>query len=272
MDFGIFVDLGGLDGLVHVSEMSYKRVKKPSDMVKVGDVVDVSILKLDRESGKLSLSMRAAMPDPWLDAATKYPVGSTLTGRVIKLEGFGAFVEAEAGIEGLLPISEMSYTRIKHPSEVVKENDTIKLVVLSVDPKARKMSFSLKQAGPDPWKTVSERYATDMVVSGKVTRVAEFGAFVELEPGLEGLVHISELAQQRVRQVSDVAKPGAEVQVAVLDVDKEHRRISLSMKRVSEIQAPATPGAAPAAATPAAPKKPRPQLRGGLDFEFKKNK
>jgi small subunit ribosomal protein S1 len=269
MDFGAFVDLGGLDGLVHVSEMSWKRTRNAADLVKVGDVVDVSILKIDRETGKLSLSMKSATPDPWLEAESKYPVGSTLTGRVMRLEAFGAFVEAEEGIEGLLPISEMSYQRIKHPSEIVKETDTIKVVVLSVDAKSRKMSFSLKQVGPDPWKTVEERYATDMVVTGKVTRVAEFGAFVELEPGLEGLVHVSELAQQRVRHVGDVAKPGAEVKVAVVSIDKESRRIGLSMKRVSDIL---PKGGESAPAAPAAPRKPRLDLRGGLDFEMRKNK
>jgi ribosomal protein S1 len=154
---------------------------------------------------------------------------------------------------------------------VVHENDTIKQVVLSVDPVAHKMSFSLKQAGPDPWKTFGERYAADMVVAGKVTRTADFGAFVELEPGLEGLVHISELATQRVVHVTDVVRPGAEVKVAVLEIDSEHRRISLSIKRVAELQPVESPAAAAAAA---APKKPRLNLnlRGGLDFEYKKNK
>ena len=271
MDFGAFVDLGGIDGLVHVSEISYKRVKSATDALKVGDVVDVKVLKIDRASGKLSLSLKQSMPDPWLDAATKYSVGSTLTGRVVKLESFGAFVEVEDGIEGLLPISEISYQRIKSVSEVVHENDTIKLVVLSVDPVAHKMSFSLKQAGPDPWKTVGERYATDMVVTGKVTRTADFGAFVELEPGLEGLAHISELATQRVVHVTDVVRPGQEIKVAILEIDTEHRRVSLSVKRVAELQPVGSPAAA---AADAAPRKPRLNLnlRGGLDFDLKKNK
>lgn len=271
MDFGAFVDLGGLDGLLHVSEISYKRVKNAGDVLKVGDVVDVKVIKLDRATGKMSLSLKQSMPDPWLDASTKYPVGSTLTGRVVKLEAFGAFVEVEEGVEGLLPLSEISYQRIKSPSEVVHENDTIKLVVLSVDPVAHKMSFSLKQAGPDPWKTVSERYATDMVVAGKVTRTADFGAFVELEPGLEGLAHISELASQRVVHVTDVVRPGQEVKVAILDIDTEHRRISLSLKKVAELQPTGSPAETAAAA---APRKPRLNLnlRGGLDFDYKKNK
>jgi len=223
----------------------------------------VKIIKFDRESGKLSLSLKQTMADPWAGVEGKYPVGTQITGRVTKVESFGAFIEVEEGLEGLLPVSEISWQRIKHPSDVVREGDTLRLVVLSVDPTAKRMSFSLKQAGPDPWATVTDRYATDMVVDGTVTRVADFGAFVELEPGLEGLVHISELSNQRVRTPGDVVKPGHAVKVRVLEIDKEARRISLSIKRAVEVEsAPA------AAATPTAPqpKKKRPQLRGGLEF------
>ncbi len=262
MDFGAFVDLGGVDGLLHVSEMSFRRGSKPSDFVNVGDVVDVKVLKIDRDSGKLSLSLKQARGvDPWADAASRYAPGTTLTGRVVKLESFGAFVEVEEGLEGLLPISEMSWQRIGHPSEVVNENDTIKLVVLSVDPVQRRISFSLKQAGPDPWAQVHERYATGTVVEGRVSRIADFGAFVELEPGLEGLVHVSELSSQRVRTPGDVVKHGQELRVLILEIDKDARRMSLSLKRADEAMAPA-------AATPVASvtrKKKRPELRGGLD-------
>jgi small subunit ribosomal protein S1 len=266
MDFGAFVDLGGADGLLHVSEMSWKRGQKPSDFVKLGDIVDVKIIKLDKASGKMSLSLKQAMADPWSGAETRYGVGTTLTGRVTKVEPFGAFVEAEEGLEGLLPVSEMSWQRIRHPSDVVKVGDTIKLVVLSIDPAQHRMSFSLKQAGPDPWSTVKDRFALDMVVSGKVTRVVDFGAFVELEPGLEGLIHISELASTRVRAAGDVVKPGQEVSVRVLEIDKDARRVSLSLKRAVESAPVATTGTT--AAAPAAPlkKKKRPELRGGLDF------
>ena len=265
-DFGAFVDLGGADGLLHVSEMSWKRGQKPGDFVKDGDIVDVKIIKLDKATGKTSLSLKQAMADPWGGAETRYAVGTTLTGRVTKVEPFGAFIEVEEGLEGLLPVSEMSWQRIRHPSDVVKVGDTIKLVVISIDPAQRRMSFSLKQAGPDPWSTVKDRFAQDMVVSGKVTRVVDFGAFVELEPGLEGLVHISEVANQRVRSAGDVVKPGQEVKVRVLEIDKDARRVSLSLKRATEPQAVASTGATPA--VPAAPvkKKKRPELRGGLDF------
>jgi small subunit ribosomal protein S1 len=265
-DFGAFVDVGGVDGLIPVSEMAFTRVNKASDVVKEGDIVDVKVIRLDKEAGKITLSLKQAMPDPWREADQKYPVGSSLTGLVTRVENFGAFVQVEEGIEGLLPISEMSYQRIGHPSDLVKPGDTVKLVVLSIDPAARRMSMSMKQAGPDPWKTVEERFATDMVVSGKVTRTADFGAFVELEPGLEGLVHISELSGQRVNSVSQAVQVGQEVKVAVLDVDKEHRRLSLSIKKVAELMVPER------APEPAKPKKPRPQLRGGLDFDYKKNK
>jgi small subunit ribosomal protein S1 len=271
MDFGAFVDLGGVDGLLHVSEISFQRGRKPSEFVKVGDVLDVKILKIDRETGKLSLSLKQARGvDPWSDADSKYATGTTITGRVTKVENFGAFIEVEEGIEGLLPVSEMSYQRIRHPSDVVKVGDTLKLVVLSLDPLARRMSFSLKQAGPDPWKTANERYAVDMVVPGTITRTADFGAFVELEPGLEGLIHISELAGNRVTSAASVAKPGQSVRVRILEIDQEARRMSLSIRRVAEIEAPVVPGAAAPAANQ--PKKKRPELRGGLDFDYKKNK
>jgi small subunit ribosomal protein S1 len=261
MDFGAFVDLGGVDGLIHVSEMSFRRGRSASEFVKVGDVVDVKIMRIDAETGKIGLSLKQARgTDPWADAAVKYNVGSFVTGRVVKIETFGAFIEVEEGVEGLLPISEMSHRRIKSPGEVVKEGDTLRLVVLSIDPVARRLSFSLKQAGPNPWASVNERYATDSVVSGTISRVVDFGAFVELEPGLEGLIHISELSDQRIRSAGDVVKPGQEVQVRILEIDGENRRISLSLKRaVAKVAAPAAEPAKPVV------KKNRPVLRGGLD-------
>jgi small subunit ribosomal protein S1 len=263
MDYGAFVDLGGVDGLLHVSEISFRRGHKPSEFVKVGDVIDVKILRIDRETGKLSLSLKQARGvDPWLDAATKYAVGTQITGRVTKVESFGAFIEVEEGVEGLLPVSEISWQRIKHPADVVREGDTVRLVVISIDPGNRKISFSLKQAGPDPWKTANEKYATEMVVSGTITRTVDFGAFVELEPGLEGLVHISELADRPVRQTTDVVRPGQAVQVRILEIDAEGRRVSLSIKRAigASTGAPATPASSPS------PKKRKTPLRGGLDF------
>jgi small subunit ribosomal protein S1 len=263
MDFGAFIDLGGVTGLLHVSELSFKRGRHAAtEFVKIGDQVDVKILKIDRESGKISLSLKQARGvDPWADAVNKYAVGSSITGRVTRVEQFGAFIEVEEGIEGLLPISEMSWKRIGHPSDLVKEGDTLKLVVLSVDPVARRLSFSLKQAGPDPWSKVHERYALETNVPGKITRVVDFGAFVELELGLEGLVHLTELSGGDVRSAARVVKPGQDVRVRILEIDQENRRISLSLKRATETEA------ATGAASPAPQKKKKgPPLRGGLDF------
>jgi small subunit ribosomal protein S1 len=267
MDFGAFVDLGGVDGLLHVSEMALRRVRHPNEIVNEGDVVDVKVTRIDRETGKLSLSLKQTMADPWLDAETKYAPGTQVTGRVTRVESFGAFIEIEEGIEGLLPVSEMSWQRIRHPSDVVKEGDTIGLVVLSLDVAQKRLSFSLKQAGPDPWTRVNERFATDMVVSGRVTRIVDFGAFVELEPGLEGLVHISELSPQRVRSAADVVKVGQEVQVRILEIDQENRRMSLSLKRAEGAGEGASAAAAVVDGKESEKKKQkRAQLRGGLDF------
>lgn len=272
MDFGAFVDLGGVDGLLHVSEMSFKRGRHSAgDFVKTGDVVDVKVVKIDPETRKISLSLKQALGvDPWESVETKYAVGSQVTGRVTRVENFGAFIEVEEGIEGLLPISEMSWQRIAHAQDVVKEGDTVKLVVLKIDPAERKISFSLKQAGPDPWATVSERYAVDMISKGTVSRVVDFGAFVELEPGLEGLVHISELADHRVKNVGEVVKVGDAVDVRVLEVDRQARRISLSIRRARAAAAEVAkdqPTKAPLSAKEQAKQKKRQsQLRGGLDF------
>ncbi len=269
-DFGAFVDLGGVDGLLHVSEMSFRRGRHPSEFVKVGDMVEVKVLKIDKATGKLSLSLKSAMADPWTGVETKYPVGTAITGRITRIpqEGFGAFIEVEEGLEGLLPVSEISWQRIRHPSDVVKEGDTVRLVVLALDPAQRKLTFSLKQAGPDPWKEVKDRYALDMVVNGHVTRVVDFGAFVELEPGLEGLVHISELAPNRVRVSGDVVKPGQEVKVRVLEIDPEARRMSLSIRKAIEAPAPAAAAATPVASEPSKKAKKRPPLKGGLDWNW----
>jgi small subunit ribosomal protein S1 len=270
-DFGAFVDLGGADGLVHVSEMSYKRIKHPSEVVKVGDQVDVKILKMDKTTGKLSLSMRQAQPDPWADLANRYPQGTGVNGKVARVENFGAFVELEEGIEGLLPVSEMSWQRIRSPKDVVKPGDTLRLVVIAIDPSQRKLTFSLKQAGPDPWKEAAEKYAPDQVVTGKVTRVVDFGAFIELEPGLEGLAHISELSDRRVRTAAEAVKPGQEVRVRILEVDKEARRVSLSIRRAIEAPPPSPEQLAQIEAQKkkkAEREKKRGELKGGLDFDF----
>jgi small subunit ribosomal protein S1 len=272
MDYGAFVDLGGVDGLVHVSELAHRRVRHASEVVKEGDLVDVKIVKLDKETGKVSLSLRQALADPWAEAATRYAVGTPVTARVARIENFGAFLDVEEGVDGLLPVSEISYQRIRHPSDVLQVGQTVKVVVLNIDPAQHKLSFSLKQAGPDPWQEIAQKFAAHSIVGGKVTRVVDFGAFVELEPGVEGLVHISELAPQRVKAASDIVKPGQEVKVRVLEVESEKRRIALSIKRAVEPKPPPPPTPEQLAAQKAAAlkrekdQKRRAGLRGGLDF------
>ena len=231
MPYGAFVDLGGVDGLLHVSDMSYSRVEDPNEVVKVGQKVEVMILKLDREADRISLGLKQVMPDPWSAAADKWPPNELVTGRVTKLADFGAFVELEPGIEGLVPISEMSFEkRIKHPSEVVNVGDTPQLRVLSVDPQRKRLSLSIKRVGDDPWVGASVRWPVDSVAEGVVSRMESFGAFVELAPGVEGLVHVSEASENRVRHVSEALKEGQLVQAKVLSVDEAQRRISLSIK------------------------------------------
>ncbi|MFT3788722.1 MAG: S1 RNA-binding domain-containing protein [Tepidisphaeraceae bacterium] len=259
-DFGAFVDLGGMDGLIHISEMTYNRQLKPKDIVNVGDKVEVKILKFDRTTGKVALSLKQSMNDPWKDVDSKYPVGTKVTARVVKLENFGAFIEVEDGVQGLLPLSEMSWQRIRNPKDVVQIGQTIPLVVIAVDPAARRMTFSLKQATPDPWSEANGKYPKHSIHEGTVLRLAEFGAFIELEKNVEGLAHVSELADRRVGKPADVVKVGDKVKVRVLDVDPAQRRISLSLRQTDgSFTAPPEPVKKPE-------KKRKIPLRGGLDF------
>jgi len=238
MPYGAFVDIGGVDGLLHVSDMSYKRVEDPREIVQEGKAVEVMVLKVDRENRRISLGLKQVMPDPWTDAELKWPVDAVVTGRITRLADFGAFVELEEGVEGLIPIGEILYgKRISHPREVLHENETVKVRVLSVDPAQRRISLSVKQTEDDPWTGASVRWPADATVEGTVTRVTNFGAFVELSRGVEGLVHISELSDQRVRAVTDVVKPGDVVRARVISVDEEGRRIGLSLKALKAAEA-----------------------------------
>jgi len=270
MPYGAFVDLGGVDGLLHVSDMSYSRVEKPEDVVHVGQKVEVMILKLDRENDRISLGLKQVQPDPWTAAAEKWPEGELVSGRVTRLADFGAFVELEPGVEGLVPISEMSFEkRIKHPSEVIKEGDTPQLRVLKVDPQRKRISLSIKRVGDDPWVGASVRWPVDSVAEGVVTRFESFGAFVELAPGVEGLVHVSEVSEHRVRHASEALRDGQLVQAKVLSVDEAQRRISLSVKALRTDpnftgEGLGDDGASQAQATKPAKKRKTP-LRGGLD-------
>jgi small subunit ribosomal protein S1 len=231
-EYGAFVDIGGIDGLLHVTDMSWGRVNKPEEIVKIGDEIDVKVIKVNADKKKISLSLKQTKPDPWLHAAEKYSQGQKLTGRVVRTENFGAFVEVEPGLDGLIPISELSWTkRIRHPSDVLKEGDMVEISILSMDIDKKRMSLSLKQLAEDPWATVTERYTDGATVKGKVVRTTDFGAFVQLEEGIDGLIHISELSEERVRAVTDKVQPGQEVEVRILGVDAEAKKISLSMRR-----------------------------------------
>ncbi|RME41240.1 MAG: S1 RNA-binding domain-containing protein, partial [Planctomycetota bacterium] len=261
-EFGAFVDLGGVEGLVHIRDLSWGTVEKVSDVLDVGQEVRVQVLKLDQNKKRISLGLKQAMPDPWKGAADRYPVGTNLKVRIVRLADFGAFAELEPGVEGLIPLSEMSWSRVSRPHEVLSVGQMVDAVVIRMDEGQRRAALSIKQAQPDPWDGVLDGFSVDSKVAGKVTRITGFGAFVEVAPGVEGLIHISEMSERRVRTVEDVVRVGQEVEARVLGVDKENRRISLSLK-------PAPDEAASVAQEPAKPKKKRKKpLRGGLASHF----
>jgi len=233
-DYGAFVDLGGIDGLLHVSDMSHGRINHPSEAVHAGDEITVKILKFDREKERISLGMKQVTPDPWENVQEHYVVGSRVVGRVVSVTDYGAFVELQPGVEGLIHISEMTWSRrMKHPSRVVKAGDEVEAVVLEVKPKDRRVSLGIKQLEPDPWTTVAERYSVASVVEGRVRKLTEFGAFIEIEDGIDGLVHISDLSwTKRVTHPSEILKKGQLVQAAVLHIDAANRRLSLGVKQL----------------------------------------
>ncbi len=232
-EFGAFVNLGPVDGLVHRSEISWGRFNHPLEVIQKGQRVKAQVLSVDPDKERVNLSIKALIPDPWTTAAEKYPVGSRVRGKVVGLTAFGAFVEVEPGLEGLIHISELSWTkRPKHPSEVLKEGDTVEAVVLRIDPAEKRLSLGLKQTQPDPWSLLVEKYPPGSVIKGQVTGVTDFGVFVEVEPGIEGLVHLSELDHTRVTNPAALFKKGDEMEVVVLSIDPAEQRISLSRKRL----------------------------------------
>jgi small subunit ribosomal protein S1 len=256
-DYGAFVDLGEVRALLHISDISWGRIQKPTDVVHIGQEIDVKILKVDAANGKVSVGLKQLMPNPWRELEKKYPVGSRVQGKVTRLADFGAFVEVEPGVEALVPLSEMSWSRsVRRPSDLLAEGQEIEALVLSADKSKRRLSLGLKQLTPNPWEGAKDRYAKESKVKGRVTRLADFGAFVELEPGLEGLVHISEMADRRIQSPKDVVEEGKEVEVRILGVDPEKQRISLSMRSPS----PERKGAP----EPDKAKKRKKELRGGL--------
>ena len=240
-DFGAFIDLGGIDGLLHITDISWGRIKHPSEVVQVGDQIEVKVLSFEPERERISLGLKQLSEYPWERVDEKYPVGTRVHGRVVSITEYGAFVELEKGVEGLIHVSEMSWTKhIRHPSKILSEGQEIECMVLKVDKDNEKISLGLKQVEPDPWLTLDEKYPVHSVVAGKVRNLTNFGAFVELEDGIDGLVHISDLSwTRRVNHPSEVLKKGQDVEVKVLNVDKENRRISLGLKQAGEDPWPA---------------------------------
>ena len=233
VDFGAFVDLGGIDGLVHISELSWNHVNHPSEVVKVGDEVEVEVLDVDLQRERISLGLKQTTEDPWRTLVKKYPVDAIVEGVVTKLVPFGAFVDL-GGIDGLIHISELSWNHVNHPSEVVKVGQEVEVEVLDVDLNRERISLGLKQTTEDPWRALVKKYPVGAIVEGTVTKLVPFGAFVDLGEGIEGLVHISEMANKHVDQPSQVTHVGDKVQVKVMEIDLDRRRISLSMKSAAE--------------------------------------
>ncbi|MEO8451142.1 MAG: 30S ribosomal protein S1 [Gemmatimonadota bacterium] len=235
-DFGAFIDLGGVDGLLHITDMSYGRVSHPTELVQIGSEVEIKILDIDWQRERISLGMKQLQAYPWKDIAEKYPVGTRVQGKVVSITNYGAFVELEPGIEGLVHISEMSWTRnVRHPSKIVSIGETIEAVVLKVDESEEKISLGMKQTEQDPWMILPQKYPVGTRISGKVRNLTSFGAFVELEPGIDGLIHISDMSwTKRVQHPSEVVKKGDGVDVVVLNIDAENKRISLGLKQAEE--------------------------------------
>jgi len=233
-EYGAFIDLGGIDGLLHVTDMSYGRITHPSELLHVGDEITVKILKFDRGKERVSLGLKQLEPDPWETVGSRFPVNTKVIGRVVNVTDYGAFVELEAGIEGLIHISEMTWSRrMKHPSKVVKPGDQVEAVVLEVHPKERRISLGLKQLEPNPWTTIDSRYSVGSVVEGRVRNMTDFGAFIEIEEGIDGLVHVSDLSwTKRVKHPSEVLKKGQIVQAVILNIDSSSHRLSLGIKQL----------------------------------------
>jgi len=233
-DYGAFIDLGGIDGLLHITDMSWGRVGHPSEMFNIGDKVEVSVLKYDRETGRISLGLKQKSADPWTGVASKYAVGTRVRGRVVSLTDYGAFIELEPGVEGLVHVSVMSWTHeVRHPSRVVSIGDQVEAAVLNVDPASRKISLGMKQTAPNPWDMVEGKYAIGTRIEGKVKSLTDFGAFVGLEEGIDGLIHISDMSwTKHIKHPSELFKKGQKVEAVVLRIDKEKERLSLGYKQL----------------------------------------
>ena len=232
-DYGVFIDLGGIDGLLHVTDLSWGRVNHPSEMFNVGDEITVKVLKYDRDKERVSLGYKQLTPDPWSLVRAQYPIGARVAGKVVNLTDYGAFVELEPGVEGLIHVSEMSWSkRVKHPSKLLNVNQEVEAVVLDVDMENRRISLGLKQTEPDPWTTLTERYTIGSVIAGRVRNLTDFGAFIEVEEGIDGLVHVSDISPRRIKHPSEVLKKGERVEAVILNIDSDNHRLSLGIKQL----------------------------------------
>ena len=233
-DYGLFIDLGGLDGLVHITDMSWGRVKHPSENYRVGDRIKVKVLHFDRKKERVSLGIKQLTPNPWNRASERYPIGKRVKGKVVSIADYGAFVELEEGIEGLIHISELSWSKkIKHPSQVVKIGDMVETVVLNIEPEKKRISLGLKQVQPNPWDIVSEKYPVGTVIEGRIKNITDFGLFIGIDEGIDGLVHVSDISwTKRINHPADLYRKGQKVQAVVLNIDKENERFSLGIKQL----------------------------------------
>jgi small subunit ribosomal protein S1 len=233
--YGLFVDLGGIDGLVHVTDMAWGKVGHPSEMYSVGDKIQVKVLNFDKDRERVSLGIKQLFPNPWDQAEEKYPAGTRITGRVESLKEYGAFVEVEEGMEGLIHVSEMSWTeKIKHPSQMLSVGDTVEAMILNVDVAKKRISLSIKQLEPNPWDTISERYPVGSIIEGEIKNITDFGVFVGIDEGIDGLVHISDMSwTQKINHPSELYKKGDKVQAVILDIDTENERFSLGIKQLT---------------------------------------
>ncbi len=234
-DYGLFIDLGGIDGLVHITDMSWGRVGHPSEMHQAGDEIEVKVLNFDKDRERVSLGIKQLAPDPWSQVEDKYPIGTRITGRVVSLTDYGSFVEVEQGVEGLIHVSEMSWTRkVRHPSQLLSIGDTVDAIVLNMDIARKRISLGMKQVAPNPWDVIEEKYPVGTTIEGKIKNITEFGVFIGIDEGIDGLVHISDISwTKRIKHPSEVYKKGKEVRAVVLNIDKENERFSLGIKQLT---------------------------------------
>ncbi len=233
-DYGVFVDLGGIDGLLHITDMSWGRVGHPSEMFQIGDKINVKVLSFDKESERVSLGLKQLINDPWTKAEGKYPVGEKVQGRVVSLTDYGAFIEIEEGVEGLIHVSEMSWTKkVRHPSKFISVGDEVEAVVLSINPESKRISLGMKQLESNPWDVIAQKYPVGTTIAGKIKNITDFGIFIGIDEGIDGLVHISDISwTKRVKHPSEVFRKNQEVQAIVLNIDKENERFSLGIKQL----------------------------------------